>query len=355
MTSAFDPYVLGGIKLANRIVMAPMTRSRAYGPGLSPTDLMAEYYSQRAGAGLIITEAIQPSVVAQGYINTPGLHSAEQVEGWRKVTDAVHTNGGRIYAQLLHCGRIGLPSLRLENVPSLGVSAVKPDVQMYTLEGMQDIPAPVEMTGEDIRQTIRDFALAAGNAVEAGFDGIELHGANGYLIQQFLATNTNLRTDEWGGSVENRIRFAVELTKAVAAEIGPERVALRVSPGVGVNDITETDTEELYLALTREISKLGIAYLHVIESPDGRPLAVRMREAFTGPFMLNPGTENPTGLQSLSLVEEGVADLVSYGALYTSNPDLAERLRRGGPFIVPDQTTFYGGDAKGYTDFPTLD
>ncbi|GAA2919339.1 alkene reductase [Streptomyces thioluteus] len=354
MTSAFDQITVGGNQLANRIVMAPMTRSRAAEGGLA-TELTAEYYAQRASAGLIVTEGIQPSVVGQGYPFTPGLHSAEQVAAWRKVTDAVHAKGGRIFAQLMHTGRIGHPVLLPDGLVPVGPSPVAAQGQVFTAEGPKEYIAPRELTEDEIRQTVADFASAARNAVEAGFDGVELHGANGYLIQQFLATNANLRTDGWGGSVEGRIRFAVEVAEAVVAEIGAERTGIRLSPGGTLNDIHEADPRPTYEALVARIAPLGLAYLHIME-PGDRELTVALRKLFGGPVILNPFTGNePTGPEHLALVEDGTADLVSFGGLFLANPDLPRRLAAGGPFNTPDRATYYGGDAKGYTDYPTLE
>ncbi|MFF3337191.1 alkene reductase [Streptomyces flavidovirens] len=354
MTTAFDPFDLSGTPLANRIVMAPMTRSRA-GEGGVPTELTAEYYTQRATAGLIITEGVQPSVVGQGYPFTPGLHSAEQTAGWRKVTDAVHAAGGRIYAQIMHAGRIGHPVLLPDGLVPVAPSAVAAAGQLYTAEGMKDFVTPRELTGDEIRETIADFVAAARNAIDAGFDGVELHGANGYLIQQFLSTNTNLRTDEWGGSVENRVRFAVEVTKAVAQAIGADRTGLRISPANPYNDIAESDTDVVYPALVEAIAPLGLAYLHAVEvAPERRELLLELRAKFGGTFILNPATEGPTDHGSLALVEEGAADLVAFGALFLANPDLPARLRTEGPYNAPDPASFFGGDHKGYTDYPAL-
>ncbi|MCB5180473.1 alkene reductase [Streptomyces antimicrobicus] len=353
MTSAFDPIHVGGAELANRIAMAPMTRSRAAAGGV-PTELTAEYYAQRASAGLIVTEGIQPSPVGQGYPFTPGLHSAEQVTAWRRVTDAVHAAGGRIFAQLMHTGRIGHPSLLPDGLTPVGPSAVAAKGQVFTPEGPQDFVTPRELTAAEVRQTIADYASAARNAIEAGFDGVELHGANGYLIHQFLAPGTNRRTDEWGGTVENRIRFAVETVKAVAAEIGAERTALRVSPGNPFNDIDEPDPLPTYEALVKEIDQLGLAYLHIMEPAGTRGITLALREQFSGRLILNPATDGPTDHRALGLVEEGVADVVAFGSLFLANPDLPARLRAEGPYNTPDQATFYGGDARGYTDYPAL-
>ncbi len=353
MTTAFDPIDLSGIQLANRIAMAPMTRNRADGSGV-PTDLMAEYYTQRASAGLIVTEGIQPSAVGQGYPLTPGLHSAEQVAGWRKVTDSVHAKGGRIFAQIMHAGRSGHPSLLPDGLINVAPSAVAAQGQVFTPEGIQDFVTPRELTGDEIRATIADFATAAGNAIEAGFDGVELHGANGYLIHQFLAPSTNHRTDEWGGSDENRIRFAVEVVKAVAEAVGANRTALRISPGNPFNDISEPEPEAVYTALVQTLEPLGLAYLHIGEAPGRRELTQRLRKLFSGTLVLNPATEAPTGTADLALIEDGSADIIAFGQLFLANPDLPARLKAGGPFTTPDPATFYGGDEKGYTDYPTL-
>ncbi|GAA3490188.1 alkene reductase [Streptomyces cremeus] len=353
--TAFTAHDLAGTALANRIALAPMTRSRA-GEGGVPTELVAEYYAQRASAGLLVTEGIQPSVVGQGYPFTPGLHSQEQVAGWRKVTDAVHAGGGVIFAQLMHGGRIGHPSLLPEGLTPVAPSAVTPAGQLFTATGPADFTQPRELTADEIRETVGDFARAARNAVDAGFDGVELHGANGYLIHQFLSANANLRTDEWGGgTVENRIRFAVETVKAVAAEIGAERTAIRLSPGNPYNDITETEVPATYEALVAALSPLGLAYLHVTEATDEfRALTPVLRAAFDGTFVLNPYTDGPTDHRALPLLDEGAADVLAFGALFLANPDLPARLATGGPYNAPDPATFFGGDAKGFTDYPAL-
>ncbi|WP_432215532.1 alkene reductase [Streptomyces subrutilus] len=334
--------------------MAPMTRSRAAEGGLA-TGLVAEYYTQRASAGLIISEGIQPSAVGQGYPFTPGLHTAEQVAAWREVTDSVHAAGGRIFAQLMHSGRIGHPSLLPDGLVPVAPSAVAAEGQVFTADGLKDFVTPHELTGAEVRATIADYAEAARNAVEAGFDGVELHGANGYLIHQFLAPGSNLRTDEWGGTAENRVRFAVEVVKAVAAAIGAERTGLRVSPGNPYNGISEPDPRPVYEALVKEIDGLGLAYLHVLEhGPEARETTLALRKQFSGPFVLNPATEGPTDHRALTLIEDGTADLLAFGALFLANPDLPERLRAQGPYNTPDPATFFGGDARGYTDYPAL-
>ncbi|WP_170061282.1 alkene reductase [Streptomyces milbemycinicus] len=356
MSTAFESYDLSGTRLSNRIVMAPMTRSRAYGSGQSPTDLMAEYYAQRASAGLIVTEGTQPSVIGQGYPDTPGIHSAEQIDAWRKVTDAVHAEGGVIYLQLMHTGRVGHPSLM--GLTPVGPSPVQAKGQVYTHEGPQDFVTPKELTEDEIPETIADYATAARNAVEAGFDGVELHGANGYLIHQFLAPNSNTRTDAWGGSPEARTRFAVETAKAVVDAIGADKVGFRISPANPYNDIDEndrTDVDATYTALVDALAPLNLAYLHQMEAPEVRDLTLRLRKAWPTTFILNPFTGmEPTGPEELKLIEDGVADLIAYGGLFLANPDLPARLQQGGPFNAPDRATSFGGDHKGFTDYPSL-
>ncbi|WP_369390020.1 alkene reductase [Streptomyces sp. CG1] len=354
MTTAFDPIDLGGQRLTSRVVMAPMTRSRAHGPGAEPTELMATYYTQRAGAGLIVTEGIQPSPVGQGYPDTPGLHTTGQVQAWRTVTDAVHREGGVIFAQLMHTGRIGHPSLLPGSLVPVGPSAVAAKGQVFTHEGPKDFVTPKELSETEIRQTVADFAAAARGAIEAGFDGVEIHGANGYLIHQFLAPGSNQRTDAWGGGTEGRIRFAVEVVTAVAEAIGNHRVGLRISPGNPYNDMSEDNLGEVYSALLGRLAGLELAYLHLVEGPD-RGLTASLRKAWPGTFILNPFTyPDATGPDALKLIEDGSTDMIAYGALFLANPDLPRRLAAGGPFNTPDPATFYGGDHRGYTDYPTL-
>jgi N-ethylmaleimide reductase len=352
MTSAFDAATIGRHLTRNRVVMSPMTRSRAYGPGATPTELMATYYAQRAGAGLIITEGTQPSPVGQGYLNTPGLHTAEQVAAWQPVTAAVHDRGGLIFAQLMHTGRIGHPTLH--GATPVGASPVAAAGQVFTADGPQDFVTPEPLDAEGIAETIADFVTSARNAIAAGFDGVELHGANGYLLHQFLSTNANRRDDEWGGTISGRIRLTVEVARAVATAIGADRLGLRISPANPFNDIAEDDHRETYLALLEALAPLGLAYLHVAEGPDTEFTAV-LRERWAGTFILNPYTPGGwTGPEDLKRIENGDADLVSFGALFLANPDLPERLAAGGPFNTPDYSKAYGGDHEGYTDYPAL-
>lgn len=357
MAHLFEPLSIGKIQLPHRLVMAPMTRSRASADGVVGA-LTAEYYRQRASAGLIISECIQPNALGQGYILTPGLHTDEQVEGWRAVTDAVHEADGRIIAQLTHTGRIGHPSLYPNGELPLAPSAVASGEQLFSLEGMLDHPVPRPMTVDDIRATVADFATAARNAIDAGFDGVEVHGANGYLVHQFLADNTNLRTDDYGGSVENRIRFAVEVVTAVADVVGADRTGIRLSPANPFNNIQEVDPLPVYRGLLAALADLGLAYVHLVETGD-RELTRVLRDAWSGPLVLNPHPSPdafPASPEAATAaLEDGLADAVSLATLWLANPDLDARIRAGGPFNTPDPTTFYGGDHSGYTDYPTLD
>ena len=353
MTTAFEPGRIGRYTTRNRVVMAPMTRSRAYGPGTSPTALMATYYAQRAGAGLIVTEGTQPSVVGQGYPDTPGLHTGAQVEAWRAVTSAVHARGGLIFAQLMHTGRIGHPSLTGRTPVS--ASAVRAAGTVFTSTGPQEMVTPEVLDEAGIDRTVADFARAAANAIDAGFDGVELHGANGYLLHQVLSTNVNQRTDRWGGDVAGRIRLTVEVARAVAGAIGADRTGLRISPGNPYNGIVEDDVDATYMALVDSLDPLGLAYLHVAEGPD-LGLTGRLRARWSGPLVLNPSTPGGwTEPSALDRLADGSADHVSFAALFLANPDLPSRLASGGPFNTPDYSTSYGGDHTGYTDYPTLD
>jgi N-ethylmaleimide reductase len=347
MPTLFDPVNIGPYALPNRVVMAPMTRNRA-GAGGVPTDLNAEYYRQRASAGLIVTEGTQPSAVGQGYLHTPGLHTDEQEAGWRTVADAVHSAGGRIFTQLMHTGRIGHPDLLPDGLHPVAPSAIAAAGQAFTANGPRDYVPPRPLDTHEIAGTVTDFADAARRAVAAGVDGVELHGANGYLIQQFLAGNTNRRTDGYGGSVTGRIRFAVEVAEAVAQAVGPDRVGLRISPGGVYNDITEDDTVELYTALIEAIAPLDLAYLHVVEADPA--VNEKIRATFPGTMIVNRPDTGARADAGQELLDRG-ADLVSFGRGFISNPDLVDRFRTGAALTEPDPATFYGGDHRGYTDY----
>ncbi|WP_329406885.1 alkene reductase [Nocardia vinacea] len=349
LNSLLTPTAVGGMTLPHRLVMAPMTRDRSTPEGI-PTDLNAEYYAQRASHALIITEGTQPSADGQGYLLTPGVHSDEQIAGWRKVTDAVHAANGRIFIQLMHVGRISHPDNTPHGRQPVAPSAIRPEGVMFTASGPREMPIPRALSSQEIAATVDEFRRAAAAAVAAGADGVEIHAANGYLVHQFLSGNTNQRTDRYGGSIDNRIRFAVEVAAAVADEIGSDRTGVRISPGNTYNDIAESDTVELYPALVRALGPLGLAYLHVMHMGDDALLEI-LRTLWPATLILNRGgTELPIRAKD---IENGTADMVSVGALALANPDLVERLRSGAPLNTPDPATFYGGGAAGYTDYPT--
>jgi N-ethylmaleimide reductase len=348
----FTPIQLGALALPDRVVMAPMTRNRA-GPGNIPGALAAEYYRQRASAGLIITEATQVSPQGVGYPGTPGIHSAEQVAGWRRVTDAVHAAGGRIFLQLWHVGRISHPSLQPDGALPVAPSAVAAAGDAFTASGPQPFVTPRALETEEIPGIAAQFENGARHALAAGFDGVEIHGANGYLIDQFLRDGTNRRTDRYGGSVENRGRFLLEVTKAVAGVWGPDRVGVRLSPQSDFNDMHDSDPAATFGYAAQALAPFGLAYLHVVE-PVGTttPLAARLKQAFRGQLIVNGGSNRALAEAALA---RGEADLVSFGASFLANPDLPLRLARNAALNAPDPATFYGGDQRGYTDYPALD
>jgi N-ethylmaleimide reductase len=353
----FSALRLGALDLPNRVVMAPMTRNRA-GPGNVPTALNATYYAQRAGAGLIVTEATQVSPQGVGYPGTPGIHSAEQVAGWKLVTDAVHGAGGRIFLQLWHVGRISHPALQPGGALPVAPSAIAPAGQAWTTNGMEAFFTPRALETDEIPGIVEDFRRGARYAHDAGFDGVELHGANGYLIDQFLRDSTNKRTDRYGGSALNRARFLIEVTQALIGEWGRERVGVRLSPTNPYNDIADSHPAATFSIAANELNRLGIAYLHIVEPGPGDPVAAGempdirfFRKIWRGPLIANKGYDLE---RANAVLRDGDADLVSFAALYLANPDLDQRFRRGGPFNPPDRKTFYGGAAKGYTDYPAL-
>ncbi|WP_405892380.1 alkene reductase [Streptomyces sp. NBC_00104] len=346
----WDPIVVGEISLPHRLAMAPLTRDRSTPEGV-PTELNAEYYAQRASHALIITEGTQPNADGQGYLLTPGIYSEEHVAGWRKVTDAVHEADGRIVIQLMHAGRMSHPDNTPHHRQPVAPSPVQPAGTMFTPSGPQEMPVPRELSTEEVAATVEDYRRAAAAAIAAGADGVEIHGANGYLVHQFLATNTNRRTDRYGGSLDNRIRFAVEVATAVAEEIGAGRTGFRISPGNPFNDIAESDTHELYPALVRALAPLDLAYLHIVHGGDDEPLHT-LRKLWPTTLVLNrAGTDIATRAKD---VEDGIADIVTVGTMALANPDLVERVRTGAPLNTPDPATFYGGGEAGYTDYPTL-
>jgi N-ethylmaleimide reductase len=354
----FEPIRVGALELPNRIVMAPLTRQRA-AAGNVPTELNALYYAQRAGAGLIISEATQVTPEGQGYANTPGIHSEAQVEGWRLVTEAVHRAGGRIFLQLWHVGRISHPCFQPGHAAPVAPSALTPPGEVYTPEGKKPYVTPRALELDEIPAVIATYAEAARRARRAGFDGIEVHGANGYLIDQFLLDGTNHRTDAYGGSVENRARFLLEVTRAVAEAWSPDRVGVRLSPRGRFNGMHDSDREATFSFAVSRLDALGLAYLHLVDpvaqgpfdNPEVPRLAPRLRPLFRGPLIIAGGLDREAAIQQLSA---GDADLVAFGTHFISNPDLPERLRLDAPLQQADRSTFYGGGARGYTDYPTL-
>lgn len=356
-TTLFSPYTLDGITLPNRAVMAPLTRNRA-GAGLVPSEFAADYYSQRAGAGLIITEATQISKGAQGYQDTPGLYTPEQVAAWRKVTDAVHAKGGRIFAQLWHVGRVSHVDL-LDGQAPVAPSAIRAETQTFVNNGFADVSATRALELDEIPGIVEDFRTAAANAIEAGFDGVEVHGANGYLLDQFLRESSNVRTDAYGGSIENRARLLVEVTEAVAKEIGADRTGVRLSPiSPASGTVISEDEQPLFNHVVDKLDALGIAYIHVVEGATGGPRDVApfdfaaLRKRFSNTYIANNGYDLDLANRHLA---DGEADLIAFGRLFIANPDLVTRLETGAALNPLDPTTLYGGGAKGYTDYPALD
>ncbi|MFB4318974.1 alkene reductase [Actinomadura sp. 21ATH] len=350
-----SPAAIGGLALPNRLAMAPMTRNRADADGV-PGDLMAGYYAQRAAAGLIIAEAATPNPAGLTYPNIPAIYAPEHVAGWRRVTTAVREAGGRMFLQIQHGGRVGHPDN--SGLRPVAPSPVPLPDTVHTGAGPQAAVVPREMTPDDIRATVADFAAAARNAVRAGFEGVEVHSANGYLLHQFLASGTNRRTDDYGGSAENRIRFTVEVTRAVAAAIGAERVGVRISPGVTANAIHEDDPGDVYPALVRALAEISPAYLHIVYAEPDRPLFRTIREMWPATLIANPKLpEVTTGhvlRESGRLVDAG-ADVIALGRPFLANPDLVDRLRLGAPLNpVRDRHLMYTGGATGYSDYPTL-
>lgn len=356
MTTVFDPITVGAWTLPQRFVMAPLTRNRAEAGGV-PGDLAATYYGQRAGAGLTVTEGTQPSAVGQGYLDTPGLHSSEQVAGWRKVADAVHARDGRIVAQLMHVGRIAHPDNK-DGLETVAPSALTAPGEMVTADGQKPHVEPRALETSEVPGLVEEFVQAARNAVEAGLDGVEVHGANGYVLHQFLAPSTNERTDEYGGSPENRARLTIDVVRAVAEAIGAEKVGLRISPAHNIQGVLETDpddTRATYEALVDGIADLGIAYLSILGDPEGE-LFQDLRTRFGGTVVANTGFSQVTDLDEVKhIVDGGLADLVAVGRPFLANPDLVERWRDGTELNEPNPDTFYGGGAEGYTDYPTRD
>jgi N-ethylmaleimide reductase len=351
----FTPVKLGALDLKNRIAMAPLTRNRA-GAGNVPQDINVTYYAQRASAGLIITEATPISDMGHGYPATPGIHTDAQVAGWKKVVDAVHAKGGKIVLQLWHVGRISHPSLLPNGVLPVAPSAIKPAGQAFTYTGLVDFVTPRALEASELPGIIVDYVKATENALAAGFDGVEVHAANGYLIDQFLRDSTNKRTDSYGGSIENRIKLLLEVVSAVVKVAGAGRVGVRVSPLNPFNDISDSDPQKLFYKVADELSVFGLAYLHAIEgsmAPGESPPFdfVELRKRFKGGYIANLSYDKARGNTA---VASGNVDVVAFGVPFIANPDLVERFAKDAPLNTPDQAKFYGGGEEGYIDYPTL-
>ncbi|OZM77388.1 alkene reductase [Pseudonocardia sp. MH-G8] len=351
MNTLFDRYQLGDLALPNRVVMAPMTRVRATADGRA-TPSMAAYYAQRATAGLIVSEGVQPNRIGQSNPGTPGLVTPEQVAAWRPVTDAVHVNGGRIFAQIMHGGRVSHPDTT--GLQPVGPSAVPATGDVFTPNGPRPAPVPRALATAEIPEQARSYADAARLGVDAGFDGVELHGANGYLIGQFLSSSANLRTDAYGATIAGRIRFAVEAVEATVDAIGARRTGIRLSPGAGLWGAQESDVPELYTALLAELSRFDLAYIHLEATTDTDTL-LELRKAWDGPLIVNPafpmGPQRTDRSSADHWLDLG-ADLISFGRAFISNPDLVERLRAQLPIVEDDQATWYQGGDTGYLDYP---
>lgn len=357
VTDLFSPARFGAIDLANRVVMSSLTRNRA-GVGNVPTPLVAEYYRQRASAGLILTEATPICAEGHGYPRTPGIHTAEQIAGWKQVTDAVHGAGGKIALQLWHVGRISHPDLQPGGILPVAPSAIRPAGQVFTGETMKDYVTPRALALPEISALVKNYAQAARNAMDAGFDGVEIHAGNGYLLDQFLRSSTNRRTDDYGGSKENRARLLLEVLDAVCKEIGSDRVGLRLSPVTPFNDISDDNPQETFDYVVAQLNPMKLAFLDLLQGTGGAPSEQwlpydydKLRALYSGKLIRNNGYDFETAQQA---VTSGAADAIAFGRMLLANPDLVERFRRGAPLNAPDYEKLYSGEEKGYTDYPFL-
>ncbi len=354
----FEPFKLGPIALPNRAVMAPLTRNRAVPPGMVPSPLAIDYYGQRASAGLLISEASQVSQQGQGYQDTPGIYSKDQVAAWKKITDRVHERGGRIFIQLWHVGRVSHTALQPGGGKPVAPSAIRAKGKTFVNGTFTEISEPRALELSEIPGIIDSFRRGAANALEAGFDGVEIHGANGYLLDQFAKDGANKRTDGYGGSIENRARLMLEVANAVSAEAGAERTGIRISPVTPANDISDSNPQPLFDYIVDGLNALKLVYIHVIEGATGGPRDyapfdyASLRKRFKGAYIANNGYDLALANEVLA---SGAADLIAFGKPFISNPDLVERLKKGAPLNDWDKGTFYGGGAKGYTDYPTLE
>lgn len=358
MTNLFESVQLGSLVLANRVFMAPLTRNRADADGV-PGELTATYYAQRASAGLIVTEATQISPMGKGYFNTPGIHSPEQVRAWSRIVEAVHKSGGRIFLQLWHVGRISHTSLLPNNAQPVAPSAIRAKSQTLLATGLSQVSEPVDLTASGIKETLDDYRRAADNAKEAGFDGVEIHAANGYLIDQFLKTGSNQRSDEYGGVASNRVRFLTDAVERVLEVWDSKQVGVRISPTGGFNDMHDDNPLETFSVAVERLNSYGLGYLHVVETAQNSKgsietdlaMSAHLRTLWKGLYIVNGGYDGPSGEEAL---RTGHADAVAYGRAFLANPDLPRRLQQGSALNEPDPTTFYGGGAVGYTNYPAL-
>lgn len=350
MSPLFTPTQIGRYTIQNRMVMAPMTRSRADDAGV-PTDLVSTYYGQRSSAGLIISEGVFPSAMGKGYVRTPGIETDAQVAAWKEVTAAVHAKGGRIFMQVMHCGRISHPSLLPNDAQPVAPSAVKAAGQTWTGSGMQEFVTPRELSVEEIAGVVNEYRMATRRALEAGFDGVELHTASGYLPEQFLSSGTNQRQDQYGGSVANRARFVLEVLAAMVAEAGGDRVGIKISPEMGFNDTVDANPQETYTYLVDQLKGLNLAYLHVALFGAKVDYHALLRPRFNGAYLIGGGLDQKT---AEAMLGEGRANAAVFGGAFLANPDLPERFRQGAALNTPDKNTFYAPGAQGYTDYPFL-
>lgn len=350
MSQIFTPVRVGRHTLKNRLVMAPMTRSRADDEGV-PTELVATYYAQRAGAGLIISEGVYPSAMGKGYVRTPGIHSDAQVVAWKQMTDAVHAQGGLIFLQLMHTGRISHPSMLPNGAQPVAPSAIKPAGQTWTASGLQDFVEPRELSSAEIPGVIDEYRQATRRALDAGFDGVELHAASGYLPEQFLSSGSNRRQDAYGGSVAHRARFVLETLATMAAEAGNDRVGIKISPEMNFNDISDANPQETYTYLVEQLRELKLAYLHVALFGAQTDYHALLRPHFDGAYLIGGGLSQAS---AEALLATGQADAAVFGSALLANPDLLERFRRGAALNIADKSTFYSGGAQGYIDYPSL-
>jgi N-ethylmaleimide reductase len=359
MSSLFDPVQLGDISLSNRIIMAPLTRGRT-GDTRIPNDLMVEYYAQRAEAGLIITEATAISKQGYGWYGAPAIYNDEQEEGWKRVTDAVHKRGGKIVLQLWHMGRLSHPSLQEGGILPVAPSAIKPDGHTRDATGKKDYVVPRALDASEFEGIIEDYVSATRRSLRAGFDGVEIHGANGYLIDQFLRDGSNQRNDEYGGSIENRLRFPLDIVRAVVAEAGANKTGIRISPTNPNGGTHDRDPVKTFTSVANALSGFNLAYLHIMEPapdsgkafPDVPYVTPHIRTAYRGNLTVNGGYDLSHGNQA---VDNGLAQAVAFGVPFIANPDLVRRLKLGAPLNTPDPSTFYGGGAEGYIDYPVME